>query len=696
MTSREYFDLLQHAANSLASGRFAQAQSACEQAARLEPESADAHSLMGLIAAQQGDPERAVTHLQVAARCAPGAPVVQNNLGVAYRDCRRFDEAMSCFRRAIEAQPDYAAAHLNLGEAHRAQGDAEAAVACYRQALTANPRLAAAHVAWGGLLRAQGELPEAANHFRQALEIQDEHGVRMQLAAVLDAMGRHQQAADLYRELAARLPRDAGVLNNLGLVLVRLGNIGEAIGCYRRAIALDPDNPVPHNSLGNALTQSGRPAAAIDAFRRSLALRADYAKAHSNLLLNMNYLDDQQEHILAESLRFDEQQARHPADGAVFANAPDANRRLRIGYVSGDFRRHSVAYFLLPLLEAHDRDRFEIFCYSNTQAPDAVTAQIRSSADHWAAIHDLPDEAAAERITQDGIDILVDLSGHTGGNRLLVFVRRSAPVQVSYLGYPNTTGLEAMDYRITDAVADPTEPEVERRYTERLVRLPGGFLCYRNDPASPPAAAVPSAGRGHVTFGSFNTLGKITDDVVRAWSALLHEVPGARLCLKAGALAYEDTRRFVAERFAEHGIGAERLDLMGPLPKAEHLGAYGRIDIALDTFPYNGTTTTCEALWMGVPVVTMRGRYHAGRVGASILQQAGLPDLVAPDPPGYLALARSLAADASFRAGLRENLRERMLKSALMNPSRLARELESAYRRIWEDWCRARSSADGR
>ncbi len=695
MASREYFDLLQHAGNCLASGQFAQAQSACEQAARLEPDNADAHALMGLIAAQQGNRERAVFHLQSAADRAPRAPGVQNNLGVAYRDCGRFDEAIACFRRAIELQPDYAVAHLNLGEAHRAQGDAKAAIACYRQALAMDPRLAAVHVAWGILLRARGELPDAVKHFRQALEFQDDHGIRMQLADALDALGRHQQAVDLYRDVAARLPRDAGVLNNLGLALVRIGSVNEAIDCYRRAITLDLANPIPHNSLGNALTQIGQPAAAMNAFRRALELKPDYAKAHSNLLLNMNYIEDQQENIYAESLRFDDQQVRDVGACAAFTNVPDADRKLRIGYVSGDFRRHSVAYFLMPLLQAHDRDRFEIFGYSNTSAPDAVTAQIRSCMNHWVVIHGLSDEAAAEQIAQDGIDILVDLSGHTGGNRLMVFARKPAPIQVNWLGYPNTTGVRAIDYRITDAVADPVDPQVDRRHTERLIRLPGGFLCYRSDPVSPPVAAVPSAGQRQVTFGSFNALGKVTDEVVGVWSALLNAVPDARLCLKAGALGDEQARRSVAERFAVHGIGSERLDLLGLLPKAEHLGTYGRIDIALDTFPYNGTTTTCEALWMGVPVVSLSGHHHAGRVGASILRQVGLADLVAQDLPGYLALAESLAADERYRAGLRQSLRGRMQESTLMNPSRLAREMESAYRGIWKTWCREQGGAGG-
>jgi len=500
-------------------------------------------------------------------------------------------------------------------------------------------------------------------------------------------MGHHQKAVELFSAVADRNPDFPGLQNNLGLALVKLGRVDEAITCYKKAIALEPGNALPHNSLGNAFTQLGMPSEAIHCFRRALAIKPEYTKAHSNLLLNMNYVEDEQENIYLESVRFNEHQTQTlTGESIAFANLGTTARKLRIGYVSGDFRNHSVAYFALPLIEAHDRDQFDIYCYSNNPREDEVTERFQSLADCWVVIRGMPDDAVAKQIRNDRIDILVDLSGHTGDNRLLVFARRPAPVLLSWLGYPNTSGLEAMDYRITDAVADPAG-ETDALYSEQLIRIPSGFICYRNDARSSAVSASPEAKNGFITFGSFNTLGKVTEKVIDAWSELLRSVPNSRLVLKALSLQNEQTRASFVELFGKRGIAPERLDLLGLLPKTEHFRLYSQIDIALDTFPYNGTTTTCEAMWMGVPVVTLSGNYHAGRVGASILHQVGLTEFIAHDRASYLSLARSLASDAQRRSSLRASLRERIQNSALMNQSVFAKEMENIYRSVWAAWC---------
>lgn len=690
MTAKAQFvELLKRMQQCAASGDFDRAAGYGEQALDLEPASVEARNFLGLILARQGNCERAIGHFRTALEYEPRSPLIHNNLGAAYLEMRQLDLALDCFVRAIDCHPGYAAAHKNLGQVHRQRGDAAAAIACFREALARMPRYAPAHLAWGDLLYSQGDLPAAADHYRQAVDIQDDPGSRMRLAMTLDGMGHHQRAIELYGAIGAAHPDYPGLQANLGQALRKIGRFDEAIACLQKAIALAPGDPIPHNGLGNCLSMRGLPAEAIESFRRALAADPGYATAHSNLLLNMNYLEREQENIYAESLRFDAQQARNlTGAGPSFANAKEADRKLRIGYVSGDFRSHSVAYFLLPLLEAHDRDRFEVCCYSTNSRRDEVTEKFESLADHWVVIRGMSDDMAAERIRRDAIDILVDLSGHTSDNRLLVFARQPAPVQVSWLGYPNTTGLRAMNYRITDVVADPCDGEADRYYTERLIRIPDGFCCFRDDPRSGPVQSPPQERYGYVTFGSFNMLAKVTPEVVGAWSDILRAVPESRLLLKASSLGDDKTKATIGDRFAAHDIDRQRVELMGLAPKEEHYRLYARIDIALDTFPYNGTTTTCEALWMGVPVITLSGRHHAGRVGASILQQLDLGEFVAHDRTAYVSLATQLASDGARRSLLRRSLRGRMSDSVLMNAAAFATRMERAYRQAWCDWCR--------
>lgn len=684
----EFLDLLKLAQQCLASGALDQAASRCEQAISLEPANAEARNLRGLIAVRQGDHQQAVSQFETAIEFESRSPVVHNNLGACYLETGQLDKAMACFKTAIDCHSDYAVAYKNLGQVNHERGDMEAAIVNFQEALSRNPQYAPAHFAWANLLYSRGDLPAAATHFQQALAMQDDPETRLRLADTLDGMGHHQKAVDLYLAVAAVKPDDVGVLNNLGLALFKLERADEAIACFQKAIALDPNNPVPHNSLGNAFTKLGLPGEAIRCFREALAVQPDYANAHSNLLLNMNYVEGKQEEIYAESLRFDALQTKSLTGAPPsFANIRTTTRKLRIGYVSGDFRSHSVAYFALPLLEAHNRDQFDIHCYSNNLQQDDVTERFQSLADRWVAIRGMSDDAVAEQIRRDEVDILVDLSGHTGDNRLMVFARKPAPVLVSWLGYPNTSGLRAMDYRITDAVADPADGKANGLYTEQLIRLPSGFLCYRSDVRSSPVSAPPEERQGYVTFGSFNMLGKVTTTVVDTWSEILKASPDSHLLLKGESLENEKTKAFFLELFGEREIAPERLDLVGLLPKTEHFQLYSQVDIALDTFPYNGTTTTCEALWMGVPVITLSGSCHAGRVGASILHRVGLTEFVAHDRASYLSLAQSLAGDVHRRSTLRASLRERLQGSALMNQSAFAKEMEDAYRSMWAAWC---------
>lgn len=578
----------------------------------------------------------------------------------AYR-AGRMAEAEAGFRALLAHAPQHAPSHHLLGLILFGRGRAEEALASLRRAVTLDPNLAQAHNDLGVALQLQGSLDDAVAFHRRALALE---------------------------------PGRAKFHYNLGSALEGLGDLDSAIAAYRAALALAPRDAATLNNLGNALFDQGRLGEARGSYRAALDAKPDDAEAHSNLLRALNYdASLSPDEVLAAHRGWDaahgHKDAQKNMPRADFPNPPDPTRRLRIGYVSPDFRIHSVAFFFEPLLDAHDRGAVEIFCYANVRRPDAVTARIMSKADHWLSILGMSDAAAAERIRQDGIDILIDLAGHTSDNRLGLFALKPAPVEATWCGYCNTTGLAAIDWRITDAQADPKG--AERWNVERLMRLPHGFLCYAPIPDAGPVASSPAREAGTVTFGSFNALPKITPAVVRRWAAILHAAPGARLLLKAAQLRDRGACARLLAEFAAAGIGPERLELLPSVASVEgHLALYGRVDIALDPFPYNGTATSCEALWMGVPVVSLRGSTHAGRVGASILAQLGLEELVAETEDDYVARAVALAADRGRLEGLRQGLRTRMQASPLMDRVGFARDMEAAYAEMWRDWCAKR------
>jgi protein O-GlcNAc transferase len=601
----------------------------------------------------------------------------------------RWAEAEDALRRALAAgAADDAEAHQLRGLCLFRLGDAAGAVEAYRRALAIAPDHFAAVNGLGVSLQALGDLGAASEALRAAAGRRPEDSdILTNLGSVLVARGEVDEGIALLRKSTHLDPTDATAFSNLGHALFLIGHLSEAVTACEAAVRLKPGYADAYSNLGTALGNQGRLADAVAAFERALALDPDHGQSFSNLLFLGNYDPDISAAALAELHRgFGRRHenaavARHEVDR-------DPGRRLRVGYVSPDLRQHSVAYFTEPLLAAHDPDAVEVTCYAAVKKRDDVTERLQSCAGARRNILGMSDAAAADCIRADRIDILVDLAGHTAGNRLGVFARRPAPVQATYIGYPNTTGLTRVDYRLTDAGADPPGEDASL-YTEELYRLPRCFLAYRPPPEAPPVAPRPGSAAGHVTFGSFNALTKVNAHTVATWAAILHAVPNARLVLKNSSLVDAGTQARYRDLFASHGVVADRLDLVGYLPeRGGHLALYNRIDIALDTFPYNGTTTTCEALWMGVPVVTWRGDRHAGRVGASLLAAIGLDDLVAPSLEAYVALARDLAREPARLAALSRSLRERLEASPLLDARSLARALEAAYREMWQRWCR--------
>ncbi len=598
-----------------------------------------------------GDLTKAEGIYQQIIQSDPNQPDALHLLGVIAHQLGKNDTAVDLITKALTIRPDFAKAHNNLGLALQGQGKLDEALTSYKKALAIMPDFSKAHYNLGGVLDELGKLDEAVASYRNAISVD---------------------------------PDFAEAHFFLGKALKQRDELSEAMASYHQALSINPDFAEAHNNLGNVLKHMGVLDKALACYRQALLIKPDFVDAHSNLLACLNYeIEVMQADIIGEAREWDRRHASAFTGTSNHDNDRSPDRRIRIGYVSPDMRRHSVSYFFEPLLAAHDSSVVETFCYADVAAPDATTRCLEGHADHWRMTIGMDDQTLADTIRADGIDILVDLAGHTAKNRLLVFARRPSPVQVTWLGYPNTTGLTAMDYRLVDAVTDPVDEA-----SETLLRLPNGFLCYRPADEAPPH--VPSRSPGPLTFGSFNKANKMSKSCIKLWARILTEVPESRLLLKSGQFADATTQELVRTKFAVHGIAPERLDLRPHTESLEsHLGLYAEVNVCLDPFPYNGTTTTCEALWMGVPVVTLRGEHHRDRVGTSILSRVGLDECVAVDADTYVSIAVGLARDTARQIELRSEMRERM--APLCDAGSFARDMEAAFRSMWRDWCVASS-----
>ena len=510
------------------------------------------------------------------------------------------------------------------------------------------------------------------------------------LAEIGYITGRPDAVIEIMQRCIALDPNDAGAYHNLGNALRTKGMHDEALEALATAIRLTPDLADAHNTLGLTLKDLGRTDEAVAAFRKSVALNPAFAVAHSNLLLFLNYQTGVSPREIFSEHRQWSRSHEVPMKSRIapFLNDRIPERELHVGYVSSDLRQHSVAYFLLPLLEHHDRQQVRVTAYSTSAVVDETTRRIMQSVDVWRPVAGASDEQLAAQIRADGIDILVDLAGHTAGHRLQTFALKPAPVQITWLGYPGTTGLDAMDYRCSDPWADPPA-DTTRFSSEHVLRLPRTTWCYVPPAGSPPVAPPPALTESTVTFGSFNNFGKISDATLDMWAEILRRTPGSRLILKNVAMRSPAAVAQSRDRLASRGISAERLELLGKdASLIDHLTQYHRIDISLDTFPYHGTTTTCETLWMGVPTITLAGPNHASRPGVSLLTTVGLDDLIAQTPQEYVDKAVELAGDLPRLAEIRAGLRQVMLESPLMDAPSFARDMEAGYRDVWRAWCR--------
>jgi predicted O-linked N-acetylglucosamine transferase (SPINDLY family) len=630
--------------------------------------------------------DEAIVILKRAIELRPGYAEARISLADTYRKAVRPDDAIAAMREIVRMWPGDASAHADFGVILQENGHFAEAIDSFQRALQLNPSLAKVHSHLGMALRSKGRLDEAIAAIQQSIRLKNDDGdVHSNLSIVLRERGRFEESSAAALRATQLLPTNADTFNHLGNAYRMCGMLDEAAVAYQKSISLDPAGATAMANLAVVCRDEGRIGDAIALLDRAIALRPNEPTTYSNLLLISHYSADVTAQWIFDrhldwARRFSEPLSK---EAKPHDNERNPNRRLRIGYLSPDFHGHVVARFILPLIRNHDRGAFEVFCYSSVASPDAVTEQFRNLADVWRDVIGMSDEQTARQIREDRIDILIDLAGHTAGSRLLVLARKPAPIQVNYQGYADTTGMSAADYRLTDALADPPG-QTEQYHTETLIRLESGAWCYEPDADAPPVASAPMERTKRITFGSFNLAAKLSEPTLSLWGQILQRVPDATLLLKARALAARSARDRVMRILAEQGVEADRIRLLGPVPtQVDHLRAYEQVDIALDPFPYHGTTTTCEALWMGVPVITLAGSTHVARVGVSLLNRIGLGELVAESPEQYVKIAADLAADFARVIHLRHGMRERMRQSPLMDGAFLARSIESAYRRIW-------------
>jgi predicted O-linked N-acetylglucosamine transferase (SPINDLY family) len=656
------------------------------------------------------------------------------NLGVVYSEMMQYDMALSCYEKAALEKPMYAEAYCNMGVIYKNRGDLESAITCYERCLAVSPNfeiaknnMAIALTDLGTKVKLEGDINQGMEYYKKALYYNWHYADAMYNLGVAFGELLNFDMATVYYELAFHFnPHCAEACNNLGVIYKDRDNLDKAVECYQLALSIKPAFSQSLNNLGVVYTVQGKMDAAASMIEKAIVANPTYAEAYNNLgvlyrdagnitlaieayeqclkidpdsrnagqnrLLAMNYINEGKDDKLYEAHRdWGRRFMRLFPRYTSWDNSKDPERQLIIGYVSPDYFTHSVSYFIEAPLVHHDYASYKVVVYSAVVKADAKTIRFRDrvlkKGGVWRDIYGIEEKKVANIIREDKVDILVELTGHTANNKLGMMACRSAPVQVTWIGYPNTTGLAAIDYRITDSLAD--SPDTKQKHVEDLIRLPGCFLCYTPSPEAGPPTPAPALSNGFVTFGSFNNLAKITPRVLKVWARILSAVPNSRLVIKCKPFCCESVKQRFFMILEQLGLDSLRVDLLPLiLLNHDHMQAYALMDISLDTFPYAGTTTTCESLYMGVPCLTMGGSVHAHNVGVSLLQTVGLGNLVAKTEDEYVELAIKLGTDVTSLSNLRMGLRDLMLKSPLCDGSKFTIGLESAYRKMWQNYCK--------
>jgi protein O-GlcNAc transferase len=656
-----------------------------------DPDHPDALHLLGLLARRAGDERLASQLIQKAISIRPGHPEYHNSLGIGLMNLAKPGEAAVAFRQAIRHAPDLAEAHYNLGNALRQLEDLSGAIEAFQLTVQLRPEIALAHAQLGELLCGQGEIEAGITALQHSLQLApDKIETLMHLGNALASRGKLVEAESAFGRITGIRPDSPAGWTNLGNILRIQARLDEALRAYQRAIDIDPNFSAAYTNMGNALKDQGLIEEALVAFEKAVRLNPDAPEIHSNLVYATCFSPHCNALQLLNTARCWADRFERPllASHRPFAIDVKAVRPLKVGYVSMDFRNHVVGRNVLPVLENHDRRQFEIHCFSLVPVPDALTQRFVLAADRWHECAALDAASLAEKIRSERIDILIDLSLHMEGHRLLTFARKPAPVQVTWVGYPGTTGLTSIDYRLTDPYLDPPGT-CDEFYSEQSVRLPNSFWCYRPIEQSPEVSPLPAIAAGYITFGCLNNFAKVSGITLRLWARLLAKTPISRLLILCPSTT---ARNNTLNVFQTYNIANQRIEFVDMTTPQEHMYRYHRIDLSLDPLGYTGHTSTLDSLWMGVPVVTLPGNTSVSRGSVTALSNVGLTDLIADDAERYVQIASAVSVDVPRLEMLRSQLRPRMRASPLCDEKTFTRELESAYHLMWKDFAERRPS----
>ncbi|XP_057969839.1 probable UDP-N-acetylglucosamine--peptide N-acetylglucosaminyltransferase SPINDLY [Malania oleifera] len=722
-------------------GRLVEAAESYQKALKADPSYKPAAECLAIVLTDlgtslklAGNTQEGIQKYHEALKIDPHYAPAYYNLGVVYSEMMQYDTALTCYEKAALERPMYAEAYCNMGVIYKNRGDLESAIACYERCLAVSPNfdiaknnMAIALTDLGTKVKLEGDINQGVAYYKKALYYNWHYADAMyNLGVAYGEMLKFDMAIVFY-ELAFHFnPHCAEACNNLGVIYKDRDNLDKAVECYQLALSIKPNFSQSLNNLGVVYTVQGKMDAAANMIEKAIIANPTYAEAYNNLgvlyrdagsislaieeyeqclkidpdsrnagqnrLLAMNYINEGKDEKLFEAHRgWGKRFMRLYPQYTSWDNPKDPERQLVVGYVSPDYFTHSVSYFIEAPLVYHDYANYKVVVYSAVVKADAKTMRFKErvvkKGGIWRDIYGIDEKKVASMVREDKVDILVELTGHTANNKLGMMACRPAPVQVTWIGYPNTTGLPSIDYRLTDSLADP--PGTTQKHVEELVRLPECFLCYTPSPEAGPISPTPALSNGFITFGSFNNLAKITPKVLQVWARILCAVPNSRLVVKCKPFCCDSVRRRFLSTLEQLGLEPLRVDLLPLiLLNHDHMQAYALMDISLDTFPYAGTTTTCESLYMGVPCITMAGSVHAHNVGVSLLSKVGLRHLIAKNEHQYVQLALDLASDIARLSNLRMSLRDLMSKSPVCDGPNFALGLESTYRKMWRRYCK--------
>ncbi|KAF5954068.1 hypothetical protein HYC85_006924 [Camellia sinensis] len=705
-------------------GQLIEAAESYQKALRVDPSYKPAAEYLAIVLTDlgtslklAGNAQEGIQKYYEAIKIDPHYAPAYYNLGVVYSEMMQSDMALGCYEKAALERPMYAEAYCNMGVIYKNRGDLESAIACYERCLVVSPNfeiaknnMAIALTDLGTKVKLEGDIDQGVEYYKKALYYNWHYAdamynlgvaygemLKFDMAIVFYELAFHfnPHCAEACNNLGLALsikPNFSQSLNNLGVVYTVQGKMDAAASMIEKAIVANPTYAEAYNNLGVLYRDAGNITLAIESYEQCLKIDPDSRNAGQNRLLALNYIHEGTDDKLFEAHRdWGRRFMRLYPQYTSWENPKDPERPLVIGYVSPDYFTHSVSYFIEAPLVYHDYANHKVVVYSAVVKADAKTNRFRDKVlkkgGIWRDIYGIDEKKVASMVREDKVDILIELTGHTANNKLGMMACRPAPVQVTWIGYPNTTGLPTIDYRITDALAD--SPDTRHKYVEELVRLPECFLCYTPSPEAGPVSPTPALSNGFITFGSFNNLAKITTKVLQVWARILCAVPNSRLVVKCKPFCSDSVRQRFLSTLEQLGLESQRVDLLPLiLLNHDHMQSYALMDISLDTFPYAGTTTTCESLYMGVPCVTMGGSVHAHNVGVSLLSTVGLGHLVAKNEDEYAQLALKLASDVTALSNMRTGLRDLMSKSPLCDGSKFTLGLESTYRNMWKRFCK--------